>query len=149
MPDPDNKSEILSTLKSAMPFQMVPEHLIQEIAAICTQHDYAAGEKVYDLGDVADDVYIVASGSVRHTLSAETDASEHEKTMRKGDVFGWAAVLDGQNSRLAATASIEPTRVIRIDGKNLIKIFESDPAVGDVVMTRFATLINKEFSVPH
>jgi len=149
MSDPENKSEILSALKSAMPFQTVPDELMQEIASICTRHSYAADEKIYDLGDEADDVYIVASGSVRHTLSAETDAHKHEKTMRKGDVFGWAAVLDGQSSRLAATVSIEPTTVIRIDGKKLIKIFESDPVVGDVVMTRFATLINKEFYVPH
>ena len=140
MPDPANNSEILSALKSAMPFQMVPDNLMQEIAAICTQESYEAGEKIYDLGAVADDVFIVAYGSVRHTLSADTDASKHEKTMRSGDVFGWAAVLEGQSVRMAATASIERPWFLRINGKKLIKLFESDPAVGDVVMTRFATL---------
>ena len=148
MPDRANNSEILGALKSAMPFQMVPDNLIQEIAGICTQQSYETGQKIYDLGDVADDVFIVVSGSVQHVLSTQTDASKHEKTMRSGDVFGWAAVLEGQNTRLAATVSIEPTQVLRINGKGLIQVFESEPAVGDVVMTRFATLINKEFYVP-
>jgi len=101
MPDPANKSEILGALKSAMPFQMVPDNLMQEIAAICTQESYESGAKVYDLGAIADDVFIVFSGSVEHILSAETEASEHKKIMRSGDVFGWAAVLDGQNVRMA------------------------------------------------
>ena len=148
MPEPANKAEILSALKSAMPFQMVPGNLIHEIAEICTQESYEAGEKIYDLGAVADDVFIVSSGSVEHILSAETDASKHKKTMRSGDVFGWAAVLEGQSVRMAATASIEATQVLRINGKQLINLFRTDPAVGDVVMTRFATLINKEFYVP-
>lgn len=148
MPDRANNSEILGALKSAMPFQMVPDNLIQEIAGICTQQSYETGQKIYDLGDVADDVFIVVSGSVQHVLSTQTDASKHEKTMRSGDVFGWAAVLEGQSTRLAATVSIEPTQVLRINGKGLIQVFKSEPAVGDVVMTRFATLINKEFYVP-
>lgn len=140
--------QLVDVLKSAMPFRMVPDNLIQDIAGICTQQSYAAGEKIYDLGDVADDVYIVTAGSVQHILGAGTDASKHEKTMRIGGIFGWAAVLEGQNTRLATTVSIEPTEVVRIDGKALTTLFKLEPAVGDVVMSRFATMINKEFSVP-
>jgi NitT/TauT family transport system permease protein len=139
---------IASLLKSAMPFQMVPQNLIQEIAAVCTQQEFAAGEKVYGYGTPADDVIIVSSGSVKHVLSNETNTSQHERTMRSGDIFGWAAVLEGQNTRLATTTSLEPTQVIRIPGKALANIFKTNPAVGDVVMSRFATMINKEFSVP-
>jgi ABC-type nitrate/sulfonate/bicarbonate transport system permease component len=137
-----------SLLKSAMPFQMVPQNLIQEIAGVCTQQDFAAGEKIYDFGSPADDVIIVSSGSVKHVLSDESRTNQHEKIMRSGDIFGWAAVLEGQRTRLATTTSVEPTQVIRIPGKALMNIFKSDPAVGDVVMSRFATMINKEFSVP-
>ena len=137
-----------SLLKSAMPFQMVPQELIQEIAAVCTQQEFAAGEKVYDYGTPADDVIIVSSGSVKHMLRDERSTRQHEKIMRSGDIFGWAAVLEGQNTRLATTTSVEPTQVIRIPGKALANILKTNPAVGGVVMSRFATMINKEFSVP-
>ena len=135
-------------LKNAMPFQMVPQDLLEAIAEICTQQEFAAGEEIYNFGDAADDVIIVSSGSVKHVLSDEAHANHHEKTMRSGDIFGWAAVLEGQRKRLASTTSLEPTRVIRIPGKELTNIFKTNPAVGDVVMSRFATMINKEFSVP-
>jgi NitT/TauT family transport system permease protein len=137
-----------SLLKSAMPFQMVPQNLIQEIAEVCTQQEFAADERIYEYGAPADDVIIVSSGSVKHVLSDESSTKQHEKIMRSGDIFGWAAVLEGQNSRLATTTSVEPTQVIRIPGKALANILKTNPAVGDVVMSRFATMINKEFSVP-
>jgi ABC-type nitrate/sulfonate/bicarbonate transport system permease component/CRP-like cAMP-binding protein len=143
-----DNTEIVEVLKGAMPFQMVPENLIRDIAGISKLQSYAAGEKIYNLGDVADDVYLVLSGSVNHVLSDETHAEKNEKIMRSGGIFGWAAVLEGQNTRLAVTRSLEATELLRINGKELGKILQADPAVGDVVMSRFATLINKEFSVP-
>ena len=139
---------LANKLKNAMPFQMLSAELIQKIAEASTQHDFAAGDKVYDFGDPAPDVIIVASGKIRHLLSDESGASESEKVMRAGDVFGWAAVLEGQSTRLATTSCLEDSSVIRIPGEALTNIFEADPAAGDVVMSRFATMINKEFSVP-
>ncbi len=139
---------IANLLKRAMPFQMVPQHLIQEIAETCVQQEYAAGEKIYDFGAQADDVIVVSSGRVQHLLSDATKTGEHEKTLGSGDIFGWAAVLEDHPTRLATTFSLTDTQVIRIPGKNLLKLFEADPVVGDVVMSRFATMINKEFSVP-
>lgn len=139
---------LANTLKNAMPFQMVPDELIQQIAAVSTQQAFSAGEKIYDFGDPAEDVIIMSSGKVKHVLSDESGASENVKNMRAGDVFGWAAVLEGQSTRLATTSALEASSVIRVPGKALTDIFKKDPAVGDVVMSRFATLINKEFSVP-
>ena len=131
-----------------MPFRVITENMLRDIAGICTHQRFDADEKIYDLGDVADDVYIVVSGSVRHVLGQEADASKREKTLLSGGIFGWAAVLEGQNSRLATTTSLEETEVVRIDGKALIGLFKNSPDTGDIVMSRFATLINQEFTVP-
>ena len=140
--------QLVDVLKGLMPFQVVPDYLMQDIVGICTRQTYDAGEKIYNIGDAADDVYIIISGKVQHVLGDEADTSQHEKIMGRGGIFGWAAVLEGQKTRLATTVSLEPTEVVRVEGKALIRIFEKEPAVGDVVMTRFATLINKEFYVP-
>lgn len=131
-----------------MPFHTTPSDLLEKIIDISTQRSYAAGEEIYKLGDVADDVYIVSSGRVRHTLGKDTDALQRENILRSGGVFGWAAVLEGQSTRLASTVSEEDTEVIRIDGKALINLLKTDPTVGDVVMSRFATMIKKEFTLP-
>lgn len=140
--------ELLEALKNAMPFRLVPDKLLREIAGICTSQSFAAGEKIYALGDVADDVYIIISGKVEHSLSQGVASSSKVKNLKSGDIFGWASVLEHQSVRLAATTSLDATEVIRINGKKLVSLFSADPAVGDVVMSRFATLINKEFFVP-
>ncbi|MFT5502848.1 MAG: NitT/TauT family transport system permease protein [Gammaproteobacteria bacterium] len=139
--------QIIDALKTAMPFRMVPQHLLKEIAELCTEQRCVEKEELYSIGDVADDVYIILYGSVEHTLDEESGTNKKINELRAGGVFGWAAVLDGQNTRLAKTVCKEPTVVIRIAGKKLIKLLQSDPQVGDVVMSRFATMINKEFSV--
>ena len=140
--------QLIDILKSAMPFQTVPGGLLQEIADISTKQSFSPGDLIYALGDIADDVYIVSSGSVEHTLGKETDAKKHVKILGSGGMFGWASVLEGQNTRLAKTVCVEEAEVIRIDGKGLIGIFKTDPALGDVVMSRFATMIKKEFTMP-
>jgi len=148
MPNSANNADFMEVLKNAMPFQVIPENLLRDIAAICSSQSFAAGERIYNFGELADDVYIVASGRVRHVLGADSDPKRHEDIVHANGIFGWAAVLEGQNTRLATTSSLEDTEVVRINGKALTALFRDNPAVGDVVMSRFATMINKEFSVP-
>ncbi len=66
--------------------------------------------------------------------------------MRSGDVFGWAAVLDGRRNRLAKTVCLERTELIEINGEDLMRLIKRSPATGDVIMSRFATMITREFS---
>jgi len=139
--------QIEALLRRAMPFQMVSDDMLRQIAGLATPHSYARGDMIYDWNDEAEDVFIVASGSVQHLLRTEGERSR-EKVMRSGDVFGWAAVLDGDRRRLARTICIERTELLRINGQELIALIRRSPAVGDVIMSRFATMITKEFSAP-
>ncbi len=140
--------QISAVLRRAMPFQTVSDDMLRDIARLATSRSYARGDMVYDWGDEADDIHIVASGSVQHLLRLDADATAVEKVMHSGDVFGWAAVLDGQRRRLAKTVCLERTEVIQIRGHDLMKLINRSPATGDVVMSRFATMITREFAAP-
>ncbi|MES9826719.1 MAG: ABC transporter permease subunit [Candidatus Thiodiazotropha sp.] len=140
--------KIAALLKSAMPFRMVSDDIFSAITDISILQTYNRGDLLYNIGDDADDIYIVSTGSVLHTLGETSGANEHVKTLHNGSVFGWAAVLDKQNSRLAKAVCQETTELLRINGKALIDLFNNNPDVGDVVMTRFATMINREFTIP-
>ena len=131
-----------------MPFQMVSDEMLRDIAKLAKWRSHARGDMIYDSGDAADDIYIVASGSVQHLLKAQTDGAETDKTVRGGDVFGWAAVLEGQRRRLAKTVCLERTELIQINGQELMELIKQSPTTGDVIMSRFATMITKEFSAP-
>ena len=140
--------QISAALRRAMPFQMVSDKMLGDIAKLAKWRSHARGDMLYEWGEAADDVYIVASGSVQHLLKAQTDSAEIEKIMHGGDVFGWAAVLEGQRRRLAKTVCLERTELIRINGQALMALIKQSPTTGDVIMSRFATMITKEFSAP-
>lgn len=144
----EGMDQTCALLRRAMPFQMVSDDLLRGIAGLARLRSYARGDAIYDYGDQADDIHIVASGVVQHTLKAEGDQPGLERAMRSGDVFGWAAVLDGQRRRLARTVCLERTEVIQINGDALMALISQSPASGDVIMSRFATMITKEFSAP-
>lgn len=139
--------QLVALLKRTMPFQVVSDEMLTAIAGLAHWGSYARGDVIYEMNDAAHDIYVVASGSVQHTLGTGTNANPLDKIMRSGDVFGWAAVMV-EPKRLARTVCIERTELIRIDGEALIKLFKASPATGDVVMSRFATMITKEFRAP-
>lgn len=140
--------QISAALRLAMPFQMVSDEMLRDIAKLAKWRSHARGDIIYEWGDGADDIYIVSSGSVQHLLKAQTDSAWIEKIMHGGDVFGWAAVLEGQRRRLAKTVCLERSELIRINGQELMELIKQSPTTGDVIMSRFATMITKEFSAP-
>ncbi|MBA2721760.1 MAG: ABC transporter permease subunit [Methylibium sp.] len=140
--------QISALLRRTMPFQTVSDELLQGIAKLARWKSYARGDVIYDVGDSPDDIYVMSSGSVSHALAPESGVEPQDKIMRSGDVFGWAAVLEGQRGRMAKTVCLERTETIQIDGDELMKLIEQSPATGDVIMSRFATMITREFSAP-
>jgi len=60
--------QTVALLKRSMPFQTVPNDVLEAIARLARYESYARGDVIYHQGDFADDVYIVSSGSVQHTL---------------------------------------------------------------------------------
>jgi ABC-type nitrate/sulfonate/bicarbonate transport system permease component len=142
-------SGIPALLKGTMPFQVVSEEMLKRIAALSRRATFARGETLYKVGDRADDIYIMVSGKVEHALGLGSGARTLNQVMASGDVFGWAALLKKDvQARLATTTCLEPAEVLMIRGQDLIRLFESEPATGDVVMSRFATMITKDFTLP-
>lgn len=135
-------------LRRAMPFQVVSDQLLAEITTLSHTRSYARGDLIYERGDEAEDIYIVSSGAVQHDLKADADGPGIERVMRSGDVFGWAAVLEGKRVRLAKTVCLERAEVVRINGEELMQLIRRNPLTGDVIMSRFATMITREFAAP-
>ena len=139
---------MLEIFRRTMPFQVVSDAMLRKIAALGWQATHAKGAVLYDAGDKADDIYIIVSGKVEHALEPGVNARRPVQVLGPGDVFGWAALLDKYPARLAKAVCIEQADVIRINGDELLRLLESDPATGDVVMSRFATMITRDYTVP-
>ncbi len=57
-------------------------------------------------------------------------------SLRTGEVSGWAALLEDQPQRIATATCLEKSTVLLINGTNVLKLLESDPASGYLVMRR-------------
>lgn len=138
----------LDIFRRTMPFQVVSDAMLRKIAAIAWQVSYPEGAVIYEAGDKADDIYIVVSGKVEHALEPGINARRPTKTLVGGDVFGWAALLEKYPSRLAKAVCVEAVEIVRINGEALLDLLATEPDAGDVVMSRFATMITRDYTVP-
>ena len=142
------EDEVVEILRQTMPLQVARDDLLRRIAAAGRRARYDALQVLYEVDDIADDLYIIVSGEVRHTLGPGAHAKEPTKVLIAGDVFGWAALLEKTPRRLARAVCTQPAEIVRIGGESLLRVLATDADVGDVVMSRFATMIAREFTVP-
>lgn len=147
-PDSLQQQETVNLLRNAMPFQVVSDEMLRRIAGIAQTQACKRGRTLYNIGDPADDVYIVKTGQVEHMLDTGAQASMQTKIIAPGEVFGWAAILQGQQTRLAKSICLDDCQLLKINGRELKDLLASEPAAGDVVMSRFASLITTDFTVP-
>jgi len=139
---------VVEILRQTMPLQVAGDDLLRRIAGAGRHASYDERAVLYEVDDDADDLYIIVSGQVRHTLGPGAHALQPTQILKKGDVFGWAALLEKTPRRLARAVCTEPTEIVRIAGDELLRVLARDPDIGDVVMSRFATMIAREFTVP-
>lgn len=140
-------AQTMALLRRTMPFQTVSEDLIHSIARLARWTSHARGDVIYEAGDLAEDIHVVASGKVSHRMK-EAEGGPSTRDVTAGGIFGWAAVLKGDRRRLASTHCLERTELVQINGEELMKLIGKDKAARDVIMSRFATMITREYSAP-
>ena len=114
---------------------------IDALTALAHRESHGPGEVLYRPGDPAEDFYVLDSGRVEFLIGRGDRTAPGGFMLKKGEVFGWAALLDGHPVRIASARCLEQSSVLRINGKDTLRVLESDPAAGFVVMRRLAALI--------
>jgi len=122
-------------------FAGISARTLDAILALAKQEKFSAGSALYDFGDPADEFYVLESGRVEFLIGRSERLSPAGFMLRKGEVFGWAALLDNQPVRIARATCLEESQVLRINGKRALQVLEGDPASGYVVMRRLSSLI--------
>ena len=114
---------------------------IEALTALAKRESFAPGAMLYRPGDPADDFFVLDSGRVEFLVGRVDHAAPDGFILRKGEVFGWAALLDGYAARIASARCLEESALLRINGKAALAVLERDPAAGFVVMRRLAAVI--------
>lgn len=143
-----SREQVIRLLKNAAPFEPLPDRLLGKIADTVTMERFPKGEVIYQVGDPAKDLYVIASGQIEHALGPGTEASVLVKVVGPGGVIGWAALLKDRQRRLAKTTALQESEVLKINGAKLMAILSEDPAVAQDVLGRCSKMIIEDFTVP-
>jgi toluene monooxygenase system ferredoxin subunit len=116
---------------------------LEKLVALAKKETHPAGAVLYRPGDAAEDFFVLDSGRVEFQIGRDPAGF----MLKKGEVFGWAALLESHPQRIASARVLEDAAVLRINGRQALELLGSDPATGYVVMRRLAGLIARFFVV--
>jgi toluene monooxygenase system ferredoxin subunit len=122
-------------------FQDLEPPILEKLAALARRESYEPGVLLYRPGDPAEDLFVLDSGRVEFLIGRGERTAPGGFMLKKGEVFGWAALLDGYPARIASARCLEASTLLRINGKAVLSVLEGDPQAGFVVMRRLAALI--------
>ena len=122
-------------------FNGIPGATLEKLAALARKEAHPGGAVLYKPGDPADDFYVLDSGRVEFLVGRGEHAARGGFMLKKGEVFGWAALIEGHPARIASARCVEDSSVLRINGRAALGVLEGDPAAGFTVMRRLASLI--------
>jgi acyl-CoA reductase-like NAD-dependent aldehyde dehydrogenase len=108
--------------------------LLGAIYTICERVTFAAGDRIFEQGSIADAFYIISDGQARIEVSTkdiDTDAVlEYAGT---GDFLGEEALLGG-GVRWASAVADTDMKVIRVGADDLRRLYEESPKDGVAVL---------------
>ena len=114
---------------------------LERVASLGKVQDCGEGQQVYRVGNPADLVYVLVHGMVRQSIGFGGRNARVGDILRRGDVFGWAALTPTCNVRIATATCLSPCRFLAIDGAGLIGLMELDHTLGYRLMTQLNRLI--------
>ena len=120
--------------------------MLDNLAALAKREEYVKGATLYRPGDPAEDFFVLDAGRVEFLIGRGERTTPGGFMLKKGEVFGWAALLEGYPNRIASARCLEDSRVLRINGKRALGVLEGDPAAGFIVMRRLAALIARHLA---
>lgn len=136
-----------SALIAAQLFMDISDDTLQRLDQLARREEYESGSTLYNIGDPTDDLYILESGRVEFLIGRD-GTSPAGFVLRKGEVFGWAALLEHQPRRIAKATCLEKSALLRLNGEETLKALESDPVSGYLVMRKLSTLITRHLGSP-
>src|SRR5918996_1912070 len=139
-----SKEKQVEVLGQARFFSGLSKAQLGRVAALGRARSFPQDTRIYTVGDAVDDFYVLADGMVRFTLGLGKRETSAGEIIRRGDVFGWAPLVEGHGRRIATAYCLTPCEVVAIDGAGLTGLMEADPALGYALLKKLAVLLTSE-----
>jgi len=76
-------------------FNALTEDEVESVLNVCTEETYAPDTVIFQIGDIADKVYIIYKGTVAVTRTDDEEYLEFEPVYGPGNIFGEMSLIDG------------------------------------------------------
>lgn len=130
-------------LKEADLFEGFSVDAILKLSAIARWRVLAAGEYLFLLGDTAECLYVVASGTVDLCLPMTLNGVVKDipvESATPGKALGWSALVKPYRFTLSARAA-QPAEVMSFARAELQRLFEAAPELGNRLFSNLAELV--------
>src|SRR5690349_24294970 len=117
---------------------------LDRVSALAERRSFPQDTRIYTVGDAVDNFYVLADGMVRFTLGLGKRETSAGDIIRRGDVFGWAPLVEGHPRRIATAYCLTACDVVAIDGAALNRLMETDSALGYALLKKLAVLLTSE-----
>jgi len=144
-PPTTDRAEVLAVLRGTAILAGVSERTLAKIARAARRRRFEEDDRVYEMGDPAENLYVVAAGRLRFTLGGGSRIEGKGSIIQPGDILGWAALVADLPRRIATVVSLERSELLEIRGEALLDILAADPQAGFLVMQRLARMIAQTF----
>jgi len=111
------------------------------LASLAALEEHPAGDELYKVGDDARFLYVLVDGMVRFSLPVGQRQATAGEIIRRGEVFGWAALIEGAQRRIATASCITACTMLVLDGRRVISMMQNDHSLGYAVMREVSLLI--------
>ena len=135
-----------SVLAQARFFSGLSAAQLERVGALGRLQSFPQDTRIYTIGDAVDNFYVLADGMVRFTLGLGKRDTSAGDIIRRGDVFGWAPLVEGYSRRIATAYCLTQCEVVAIDGAALAALMEGDPALGYALLKKLAVLLTSELA---
>ncbi|MEW5865099.1 MAG: cyclic nucleotide-binding domain-containing protein [Pseudomonadota bacterium] len=138
------EASIAAVLSEARFFSGLSDAQLKRVAALARMRSFPQDTRIYTIGDAIEDFYVLADGMVRFTLGLGKRETSAGEIIRRGEVFGWAPLVEGHTRRIATAYCLTACEVVAIDGAGLCALMESDVALGYALLKKLAVLLTSE-----
>jgi CRP/FNR family cyclic AMP-dependent transcriptional regulator len=138
--DHQHTFDIISSLQRIELFKCLDDEACGLVSKLVKWKKYKKGAEVIPYKGEDDDVYLIASGSVRVTIYSFTGKEISYQDLGPGEMFGELSAID-QLPRTASVITLESSRVGVISRNDYWRLIDQYPGVAEAAMKRLAGLV--------
>jgi CRP-like cAMP-binding protein len=123
-------------------FKNLSQEVLNKIITFCQEAEYPRGATIFEEGGQARHLCVLQHGLVTLRIDTPSGAEKVMVTAIRdaGETFGWSALIEPYTYTSTAVC-LEPTRIVVVDGGELMRLLEENPQAGFVVMKNVAAVI--------